>query len=503
MVEPRPMPSPEDAEIEPEVPECRDAVNGAPPKTERPVRPFRLVKYFSITGFLVILVFTVGLSLLITQQAKDLVLQEGEEYVLLLADNLNHQVFIQFVVPTALRYGRIRLRDEQQYHRLDAVVLNTIHGFDVGRVNIYDVEGSVIYSTDKDFVGTTVTEMKSYVAAVKGESSSSLVVTPSKGLAGLKRTYALRTFFPFRGEKPVEGPVGEVLGVFEIYQDLTGEYNTVNQFRYGSIFISLLVSTIVFVILRQILSRGEKIIAQRTEEQRRLEEKLHHAERLATLGQMTAVVSHEIRNPLGIISSTAEILRDKIRKYEPNNSLAGVIVEESRRLDGIVTEFLDFARPPTPDVRACQVRDIMAENLVFLEPDLEKHGITVKTDYQADLEIQADPNLLYRAFLNVLINAVQAMPDGGVLTVATFLPYGADGKSLGVLETQVMDTGAGIDPDQVDSVFNPFFTTKNRGSGLGLPIVKNIIEGHNGSVSIERLEEKGTRVIIRLPVSRE
>lgn len=468
---------------------------------DEPIRPFRLVKYFSLTGFVVILIFTLVLTIFISRQARNMILKKSDDYALLLADNLNHQVFLQFVIPTAVRYGRIRLRDPYQFNLLDAVVRNTIHSFKVKRVNIYDLEGKVIYSTDKDQLNKEAVDEKAYQDALEGKNSSILISKSGQSLPGLGQSWTLKTLFPFRGEKPVKGAVGDILGVFEIYQDLTEDYAENTRFQYLSIAISLGFSGVLFFILRQILIRGERIIDERNEEQRRLEEKLHHSERLAALGRMIAAVAHEIRNPLGIISSTGEILRGKIKKYEPDNKLADVIVEESGRLNGIVTEFLDFARPQTPNMNPCRIEDVLDKNLGFLSPALDKDGIDVEKDYQGPDSISADSDLLYRAFLNVFMNAVQSMPEGGRLKVSTSLPYDKNGKSLGIVEVVVADTGTGIDPEKAETLFNPFVTTKNRGSGLGLAIVKNIIESHKGQVAMESNKGGGTRLIVRLPVS--
>jgi two-component system sensor histidine kinase HydH len=466
-----------------------------------PVRPFRLVKYFSFTGFIVILVFTLGLTIFISQQARSLILKKSDDYALLLADNLNHQVFLQFVLPTALRYGRIRLRDQYQYNLLDAVVRNTIHSFNVQQVNIYDLEGNITYSTDQELVGTKTTDRASYDLAIKGEKASRLITERGEGFTGGFSAYwSLRTFFPFRGERPVKGAVGDVLGVFEIHQDLTADYAENTRFQYITMAISIAGAAVLFFVLRQVIVRGERIIDQRNEERRRLMERLHHSQRLANLGQMVAAVAHEIRNPLGIISSTGEILNNKMKKYDSEDKLAGIIVEEAGRLNGIVTEFLDFARPQVPRPADCRIEDILDKNLNFLSPSLEKGNIQVECDYQGPPSLAADPDLLYRAFLNVFVNAVQAMPEGGKIKVHTRQPYGQDGKNLGVVEVIISDTGPGLDPAVAEHLFTPFYTTKNRGSGLGLAIVKNIIEGHNGSVAIESDPDGGTRVVLRVPV---
>jgi signal transduction histidine kinase len=296
----------------------------------------------------------------------------------------------------------------------------------------------------------------------------------------------------------MRGPVGEVLGVFEIDQDLTGDYAEITKFQYLSVAISLGFAGLIFLVLRQIIVRGERIIEQRNQEQRQLEEKLHHHQRLAALGQMIAAVAHEVRNPLGIISSTAEILQNKIKSYEPHNRLAEVIVQEAQRLNGIVTEFLDFARPQVPEPSVCDLEGVLEKNLAFLNPLFEKENIEIVKDYEFHHNIRADADLLYRAFLNVFMNAVQAMDGGGRLRVAT---RSVRDQGRDWAEVVVEDSGQGLDPEQAKTVFSPFFTTKNRGTGLGLAIVKNIIDGHQGEVDLSALPEGGARFTARLPVS--
>ena len=169
------------------------------PQSWEPIRPFRLVKYFSFTGFIVIFVFTLALTIFISYQGRSITLAKSKDYSRLLADNLNHQVFLQFVIPMALQYGRIRLRDPAQYKHLDTVVRNTIHSFDVKRVNIYDLEGTILYSTDEKLVGTKKIESESYNMALAGQASSTLITEPSRSLGFFFKGYTLRTFFPLQG----------------------------------------------------------------------------------------------------------------------------------------------------------------------------------------------------------------------------------------------------------------------------------------------------------------
>jgi two-component system sensor histidine kinase HydH len=252
---------------------------------------------------------------------------------------------------------------------------------------------------------------------------------------------------------------------------------------------------LLFLVLRQIVKQAEVILERRQERQRALEAQLHHAERLAALGEMTAGVAHEVRNPLGIISSTAELLRERLNRYEPDNRLAQIIVEEANRLNAKISEFLDFARPRDPNLQPCELKKILDRSIELLNPEIDRLHISVNRDYQADGEVQAaDPGLLHQAFLNILLNAIQAMPEGGTLNVS--VTSGPNGRGK---EIQFQDTGDGIDPETLKKVFNPFYTTKEKGSGLGLPIVKSIIESHQGTIRITSEPGQGTSIIIQLP----
>jgi two-component system sensor histidine kinase HydH len=456
-------------------------------------KPFRLVKYFSFTSFLAVLVFTAVLSAFIIQRAKAVFLKKTEESAHILAANLNHQVFYQFVIPTAMKYGQIQLRNPDQFELLDKVVRATIHSFKVDEVIIYSPTGVVTYSTKPSMLGRKHKMGRELEAALGGQVASRIISRePGWPLAFFPEERKLKTLIPFRAETPLSPEMGPVLGVFEITQDLTEDYRSFTSFQYQVVGFSVVVMGLLFLVLRAIVIRAERIIDRNWLEQKRLEEQLNQAERLASLGEMVAAVSHEVRNPLGIIRSTAELLKKKLEGGAAR--LADVIMEEANRLNGIVTEFLDFARPQVPRKAPCRPRDVLGRNIEFLRPEIEKHDIELVAALDGDAEVQADAGLLYRAFLNVLVNAVQAMPEGGRLTLQS-----APAPGGGVV-VSVADTGCGIPEEKLRKVWNPFFTTKDKGSGLGLPIVKNIIESHGGHVEIESAEGRGTRVTMTIPL---
>ncbi|MDD5153170.1 MAG: ATP-binding protein [Desulfovibrionales bacterium] len=471
-----------------------------PPEKLESVRPFKLVKFFSFSSLAVIFIFTFALTYIISDRARTVLLKKSEEYALLLAENLNHQVYLQFVVPTAIAYGSISLREPEQFSLIDRVVRNTIHSFRIDSVNIYDAgENIIVYSTDPSMVGKRNLGGMEYKLALRGQHSSQLVSRGSSwvfwagGGGGEKK---LKTYIPFRHEKVLTWKTGPIMGVFEITQELSLDYETIQRFLIMVVITSTAIMMILFVVLRLIVARADRIIYKRVLEQRKLEEQLHQAEKLASLGKMVAAVSHEIKSPLGIIRSTAELLENKVKAFDPRNRLASIVVAESNRLNRIVTEFLDFARPQIPHFVRCNVIEIIEKNLNFLDPELNKSAIRVEKNFAFDeVIIDGDPDLLYRVLLNIFVNAIQAMPDGGDLMVGLTVA----GKPER-LEISVRDTGTGISPEDISRVFEPFFTTKHKGSGLGLAIVKNIVEGHGGTIRIENEAGKGAMFIIDLPV---
>ena len=462
-------------------------------------RPFRLVKFFSFFGLALVLITTLVLSWVISNYAKKVMLQRSESYSLLLAEHVNRQVFLQFVLPTALRYGEIALRDPTQFKRLDTVVRNTTEGLKVDSVTIFDSKENIVsYSTIPEEVGIRNAGGSEYEIARNGVNSSQLVSKASllNLLPGSEQiSTKLMTYIPFRRENPLSERTEGIMGVTKVVQDLSEDMEAILQLQLTIIVISILIMGTLFFILMQIVTKADQINEARAEERRRFEDKLNHAERLASLGEMIASVSHEIRNPLGIVRSTAEILDKRLKDQAPaSKHLAEILITETTRLDDIVREFLDFARPQVPKFTKGLINDLIVKVEDFMQPEFAKNQITVANDLNSDLApMHMDQNLLYRAFLNLFVNAVQAMPEGGTLSISTSMP--AAEKKIVIM---IKDTGIGIAKEKQAMIFTPFYTDKNRGTGLGLAIAKNIIEEHNGSIAVESEAGKGANFIITL-----
>jgi signal transduction histidine kinase len=460
-------------------------------------RPFRLVKFFTFSSLVVMFTATIALSAINTHWVKRILQQKNEEYAHLLVENLNHQVFLQFIIPVVLKYGKVQLREKSQYTRMDRVIRSTIHSFNVEMVNIYDLKNIISYSLDKDKIGKQEAGGTAYDKAIENKFTSNLVRTGNffQLLLGIPNTTRIVTFAPLRAEKPLSAISGPVLGVMEIVQDVSLDYEKIFKLQLLIVISCTIIMGSLFFVLRFVVKQGEIIIEKRAEERLKLEEKLQRAEHLSAIGEMTAGVSHEIRNPLGIIKSSAELLQKKMTKLKESTTIVDIILEESVRLNNIIRDFLDFARPMTPELKPCSIEDLIEKNLHFITQQAQEKNIFFNKQIHGNIPlIMGDANRLYQAFLNILLNALQAMPREKTILIT----LSADRTHV---HLTIKDEGHGIDPEHLKKIWTPFFTTKELGTGLGLGIVKNIIESHRGNIHISNAHPTGTKVDISLPIT--
>ena len=471
----------------------------APKLPEERIKPFRLVKYFAFTGLIVIFLVTIILSLLNTHWIKSMQRKKSEDYAHVMIENLNHQVFIQFIIPVVLKDGKIQLSKREQFERMDNVVRSAMHSFRVETVNIYSMDNKISYSFDQIMIGRQNYGGTGYLQARMGKWNSRLAQRGNflQILLGFPKEVRLITFAPLRQESKVGKISGRVLGVVEIVQDLSEDYKAIFGIQILVVIACTVLMGALFVVLVYVVKRGEGIIQKRAMERLRLKERLAHAERLSSMGEMAAGISHEIRNPLGIIRSSAELLKKKAAEIDPKNGIPDIIVEEASRLNTIITDFFNYAKPRSPNIAACRVEEVLEKNITFLEAQIKEQGYVIKKNYQNSLpEIMADGTMLYQSFLNILINAMQSMPDGGRILVEV-------SSSNHLVTVHFDDEGQGIPNENLEKIWDPFFTTKEMGTGLGLGIVKNIVESHGGSIQIVNRPVRGTRVTIELPVERK
>uniref|UniRef100_I2PXD1 histidine kinase n=1 Tax=Desulfovibrio sp. U5L TaxID=596152 RepID=I2PXD1_9BACT len=466
-----------------------------------------LVKFLSWSSLALILLVNLFLSIFLSNYARQDVLSKQKEFALLLAENLNHQIYQRFTLPTVIGFGRVELSQPAQYDRLEKTVLSTIHSFHVSEVRIYDFDKRVSFSTDKELVGQTGYAGTAILESLEQGTSSFQLVSRAGMLGGIldfnpkPDSVILRTIYPLRTERSLVpgNPQGFIMGVLEFSQDITTDYQKVVDFQRIIIGTSLASSILLFIMLRIIISRAGRINAQRIQEREQLERELQQQEKLAGMGRMVAGIAHEIRNPLGIIRSTAELLLKRNKETDGVNAkLLSAIFDESKRLSKTVGDFLDYARPKAPKQAVVDLAVTLDQALTFLEAKCEEQGVAVSRDYAPGLAVRGDKDLLYRAVYNVLSNALDSLAEDKEKARPAAIAVAATADATAVT-LAITDSGPGFCPENKDRLLDPFFTTKDAGTGLGLAIVRNIVESHNAALTLDNAPDAGARVTMTFP----
>ena len=237
---------------------------------------------------------------------------------------------------------------------------------------------------------------------------------------------------------------------------------------------------------------------------RDLEEEMRRKDWLASLGEMSAGMAHEIRNPLGALAGAMQMLRKDAMKDETDRRLMDIAIREATRLDNIITEFLQYARPPALNLAEHNLNKVLAETLDLVQHEARtRPKIKIVTSLAAGtLTALVDQDQLRQVFWNMATNAFDAMPEGGQLTISTNCRHvDAGGRKGDVIEIAFQDTGEGIPKQNFDKIFLPFFTTKKEGSGLGLAAVHRIVDLHGGWIKVESQERQGSRFVVCMPRS--
>ena len=266
--------------------------------------------------------------------------------------------------------------------------------------------------------------------------------------------------------------------------------------KNNKLILSCLVSTLKDSTGKRI---GDIVIFQDITSLIEMEEALEKSKRLAIIGEMAAGLAHEMRNPLASPSGSIQILKRDLQLNDVDEKLMQIILRGKDQLDRVIKDFLLLARPAPGERETVFIKEIIEgviESIQYL-PDWND-GIRVCLELSDNLSVYVNRTEIREVIWNLVINAVQSMPEGGELSVDTRKIYNGDhGESV---QIQVSDTGSGIDERYQDRIFEPFFTTKERGTGLGLAIVNRIVEGYKGKIFIRRGDEKGTVSTVSLPV---
>ncbi len=233
--------------------------------------------------------------------------------------------------------------------------------------------------------------------------------------------------------------------------------------------------------------------------QKQLEEKVVKAEKFSVIGELAAGIAHEVRNPLTSVKGFLQLLAQRFDEGDQVQQYISIMLDEIRRINYIISEFLLLARPTVPIKRITGIHSILDEIVLLTEGELYLKNIRLIREYDESCpEVTVDVEQIKQVFLNLVTNAIAAMPDKGTLTVKT-----AYDRFENAVRIYFTDTGIGIDPAHLGSIFDPFFTTKEEGTGLGLTVSYRIIENHGGKIEVNSRQKEGTSFIITIPVNKQ
>jgi signal transduction histidine kinase len=231
---------------------------------------------------------------------------------------------------------------------------------------------------------------------------------------------------------------------------------------------------------------------------------LRRADRLSSLGLLTAGLAHEIRNPLVAIRTFTQLLPERYEDPEFREGFQGLALKEVDRICGLINDLLSFARPSKPNVKPENINDVVDNIARILETQAKEKSVEIVRRFGHDLpKVWIDREQMKQVFMNVILNAIQAMQDGGSIVIATSLSARSDGELIReYVQIEIRDTGVGIPEENLEHIFDPFFTSKDEGSGLGLAVSHQIVQEHGGFMTVESQLGKGTAFFVHVPIGK-
>lgn len=457
------------------------AVHPDAKQTPLPPKAFNLTRWFSLLSLVSVAAISAVSAVLLSNFLTNRML------------NRDAVLTMEFVQSIILAEGAVSYFTDPEVggegKDLEELFYHFVQMPDVLRANVYSRNRVVIWSSESSLAGKKFEKNPGLDVALAGELMVESGAVRKEEHAGddlRDGTTAgsfIETYIPIRGAQ-----AGPVIGVVEIYRTPNALFETIRTGQmliWGSAFAG---GAFLYVVLFWIVRRADKIIG-------RQQERLLQAEAFAAVGEMTSAVAHGIRNPLSSIRSSAEFAleRDAGSFREP----AQEIIAEVDRLERWVRSLLSYSRPLSGSLERVELTPILRESLGNFARDMERRNIAGTLDLQQPLPtVQGDATLLGQVMNSLLANALEAMVEGGRLTLSGKLEAGGKHVVIGVT-----DTGPGVEPGGLEKMFKPFYTTKPKGLGLGLPLAKRIIERFGGAIAIDSRPGAGTRVILRFPVA--
>ncbi|MEW5766544.1 MAG: ATP-binding protein [bacterium] len=391
---------------------------------------------------------------------------------------------IAIAATTALKIDPIGLSEESNKARLKKFLKDVRQTNNLFNISILDTRQQVVVEakdrTEEErekFISFTEEGTKAWLRAWGGTNAVS-------GVYWIDGTYLKSGYVPIRDEKSIPRAILSVEASVRFF-------NVLNLYK-RSLILSGLISLAFTFLFGLFLYR---VMVSTTSAQ----ESVRQAEKLATMGQLSAGLAHEIRNALGVIDGTAEVLKQRYNLPQGRDEMFDYIPAEVKKLKKITSEFLTFFKGTPLKLEPGNINSVIDHTFISLRSELENVHIKLSRRFRPDLPLTLfDSGRMEQVFLNLLLNAKEAMPDGGEISVTTNVVTAKAGQSY--IQIKVSDSGQGIPPQTVDKLFEPFFTTKEEGHGLGLSIVSRIIEEHKGEITVESEKGVGTTFAVFLPV---
>ena len=520
---------------------------------------FHLMLYYSITSFIVIGIVCFVVGEVFSRTAKNDLIERSENYAEYIVTNINHAMYEEVFNSTTNKYEYIDIENNQdQFNELDKIIKSSIYGLNLRKIYLFDMNGQIIYSNISEHRGKVLKKGKNVQldSALKGTSVSLLqdpVIKDSKDVQ--TEESLLESYYPiYEYNKGILNKEKQV-GVLEIYQNMKDLNTQIAMAHKKAVVITGSSMGLLFLILLMIIKRASGVIRLKTgqlvEARDHLEEKvgertqeikqtyeslqktqkrLSRSEKLAGIGTLAAGIAHEINNPLASVASCAEGLMDRVDNVdfkskddkEVFSDYLKTVCDETYRCKAITSKLLDFSRkqvpvfsevnenalvphyrviPPSPLVfDEVNVNTLVANvvKLICRQKELEKLRIELNYDPEPVITY-GDANQLQQVFLNMILNAIDATADGEKIEITTI-------RVDNFVQIIIEDTGCGIAPENLDRIFEPFFSTKSpgKGTGLGLSICYGIIEEHKGKIlASSNGIGKGTKFTISLPMFNE
>jgi two-component system sensor histidine kinase HydH len=374
------------------------------------------------------------------------------------------------------------------------------HRRDVAFLAIADRSGMVLAHTNPRLVGTRLEDAAFASVRETGQLSGDLVT-----LGTGEEVYSLTMPFhvPSGGPGTVSGAGQPRFRILRLALHTAPARQIVHHALFQVILVAIMVVVLLAVSVWQIRTLRRYL---------RLQDEAAHQERLAALGGMAAVLAHEIRNPLGAIKGLAQFLGEKRATDATQTQMTETIAAEATRLERLVNDLLTYARPRPPDRHPTDLPATLREVVALGQSAAEAAGVKVRLEASEVVSrVVADPEQMKQLFSNLVVNALQAMPNGGSLAImARTQRSGVEDKAADYasrlpistghwVEVRVEDTGPGIPEADVPHVFEPFYTTRTKGTGLGLAICRQIVEAHGGTIRVGQTGSQGTTILVTLP----